>query len=290
MVPAVAPAPESRAPELPTLDVTVDELQIAGRTLGRLGLVARPQQRDWRIERLVLITPESQLTVDGTWQSWLTQPRVQANVRFEVSDIGRLLTRWGYPEGVRRGTAKIEGNLAWSGSPQSLDYPSLTGNFVLDAAKGQFLKLEPGIGKLLGILSLQSLPRRITLDFRDIFSEGLAFDEIVGAVKVVKGVASTDNLRITGPAARINMIGQVDLARETQVLRVKVNPQLSDTMSVAGALIGGPVAGVAAFIAQKLLKDPLDQIAAYEYDVTGTWSDPVVAKAERPLVSQETPP
>lgn len=290
VVPAAAPAPESRAPELPALDVTVDELQIAGRTLGRLGLVARPQQRDWRIERLVLITPESQLTVDGTWQSWLTQPRVQANVRFEVNDIGRLLTRWGYPEGVRRGTAKIEGNLAWSGSPQSLDYPSLTGNFVLDAAKGQFLKLEPGIGKLLGILSLQSLPRRITLDFRDIFSEGLAFDEIVGAVKVVKGVASTDNLRITGPAARINMIGQVDLARETQVLRVKVNPQLSDTMSVAGALIGGPVAGVAAFIAQKLLKDPLDQIAAYEFDVTGTWSDPVVAKVERPQVSQETPP
>jgi uncharacterized protein (TIGR02099 family) len=287
---AAAPAPGSRAPELPALDVTVDELQIAGRTLGRLGLVARPQQRDWRIERLVLITPESQLTVDGIWQSWLTQPRVQVNVRFEVNDIGRLLTRWGYPEGVRRGTAKIEGNLAWSGSPQSLDYPSLTGNFVLDAAKGQFLKLEPGIGKLLGILSLQSLPRRITLDFRDIFSEGLAFDEIVGAIKVVKGVASTDNLRITGPAARIIMIGQVDLARETQVLRVKVNPQLSDTMSVAGALIGGPVAGVAAFIAQKLLKDPLDQIAAYEYDVTGTWSDPVVAKAERPLVSQETPP
>jgi uncharacterized protein YhdP len=101
-------------------------------------------------------------------------------------------------------------------------------------------------------------------------------------------VASTDNLRIIGPAARIVMSGQVDLAKETQALRVKVNPQLSDTVSVAGALIGGPVAGIAAFLAQKLLKDPLDQIASYEYDVTGNWADPQVKKAERPTM-QDAP-
>lgn len=279
--PAPAAAAEGRAPELPALDVMVDELQLAGRALGRLELRATQREFDWRIERLVLVTPESQLNVDGVWQSWLLQPRVEVNVQLLVNDVGRLLVRLGYPEGVRRGSAKLAGSLAWSGSPQRIDYPTLSGNFVLDAAKGQFVKLEPGIGKLLGILSLQSLPRRITLDFRDIFSEGLAFDEIVGAIKVSNGVAGTDNLRIVGPAARISMSGEVDLAKETQALRVRVNPQLSDTVSVAGALIGGPVAGVAAFIAQKLLKDPLDQIAAYEYDVTGTWSDPVVSKVER---------
>lgn len=285
-----APAADARPPELPALDVVVDELLLAERSLGRLELQATPQQRDWRIERLTLITPESQFNVDGTWQNWLTQPQVQVNVQLLVNDVGRLLTRLGYPEGVRRGTAKIEGSLAWSGSPQRLDYPTLTGNFVLDAAKGQFVKLDPGIGKLLGILSLQSLPRRITLDFRDIFSDGLAFDEIVAAIKVTKGVASTDNLRIVGPAARISMSGQVDLAKETQALRVRVNPQLSDTFSVAGALIGGPIAGVAAFVAQKLLKDPLDQMAGYEYDVTGTWVEPVVTKVERPQANPESTP
>jgi uncharacterized protein (TIGR02099 family) len=286
--PATQPA-DARPPELPALDVVVDELLLAERSMGRLELQATPQQRDWRIERLTLITQESQFNVDGTWQNWLAQPRVQVNVQLVTNDIGRLLTRLGYPEGVRRGTAKVEGTLAWSGSPQRLDYPTLSGNFVLDAAKGQFVKLDPGIGKLLGILSLQSLPRRISLDFRDIFSEGLAFDEIVGAIKVAQGVASTDNLRITGPAARINMNGQVDLARETQKLRVKINPQLSDTFSVAGALIGGPVAGVAAFVAQKLLRDPLGEITSYEYDVTGTWAEPQVNKVDRLVVNPETP-
>jgi uncharacterized protein (TIGR02099 family) len=286
---ASSPSADAKAPELPALDVVVDEFQIGERQLGKLELQATPQSRDWRIERLRLTNPESTLNLDGTWQTWLTQPGTQVNVRLEVSDVGKFLTRLGYPEGVRRGVAKIEGTLAWAGSPQRIDYPTLTGNFVLDAGKGQFVKLEPGIGKLLGILSLQSLPRRISLDFRDIFSEGLAFDEIVGAVKVVKGTASTDNLRIIGPAARINMSGQVDLVKETQVLRVKVNPQISDTVSVAGALIGGPVAGVAAFIAQKLLKDPLDQIASYEYDVTGSWADPQVNKVERTYVTPGPP-
>jgi len=202
------------------------------------------------------------------------------NVKLDVHDIGKLLVRLGQPEGVRRGTAKLEGPLSWSGNPSEVDYATLSGNFVLEANKGQFLKLDPGIGKLLGVMSLQSLPRRLSLDFRDIFSEGLAFDAIVGTVKVNRGIATTENFRIQGPAVRIQMTGDVDLAQETQKLRVKIFPSMSDSLSVAGALIGGPIAGIATFVAQKLLKDPIDQFTAYEYNITGTWADPQVAKAE----------
>src|SRR5207237_10119835 len=120
-----------------------------------------------------------------------------------------------------------------------------------------------------------------SLDFRDIFSEGFAFDGIVGAVKIDRGLASTDNFRIAGPAARVVMSGEVDLARETQRLRVRVTPHLSESVSIAGALLGGPVAGVAAFLAQKILKDPIEALATFEYSVTGSWADPQVAKMER---------
>jgi len=180
--------------------------------------------------------------------------------------------------------------LSWVGSPSDIDYPTLTGNLVLEAAKGQFVKLEPGIGKLLGILSLQSLPRRISLDFRDIFSEGFAFDEIVGAVKIGRGIAGIDNFRIQGPAARVVMSGEVDLVQETQKLRVRISPHVSDTLSIAGALVGGPIAGVAAFLAQKVLKDPLDQIASFEYGVTGTWSDPTVKRLGASTSDADKPP
>ena len=92
----------------------------------------------------------------------------------------------------------------------------------------------------------------------------------------------TDNFRIQGPAARVAMSGEVDLAKESQRLRVRIVPSLSDSVSIAGALIGGPVAGVATILAQKILKDPLDQIFAYEYNVTGTWTEPQVCSNERP--------
>jgi uncharacterized protein YhdP len=264
--------------ELPALDIYADNFQIRQASLGKLEVTAVPDGRDWKLERLSVVNPDATLKVEGAWQGWLTQPRTMVNVRLDVNDIGKLLVRLGQPEGVRRGTAKLEGPLSWAGNPGELDYATLSGNFLLEANKGQFLKLDPGIGKLLGVLSLQSLPRRLSLDFRDIFSEGLAFDEIVGTVKVNRGVANTENFRIQGPAVRIQMSGEVDLARETQKLRVKVFPSMSDSLSVAGALIGGPIAGIATFVAQKLLKDPIDSIAAYEYDISGTWVDPQVSK------------
>jgi uncharacterized protein (TIGR02099 family) len=277
--------------ELPALDVIVEQFQHGQKQLGRLELNAIHQERDWRIEKLRLSNPDSVISADGVWQGWLRQPRTQLAVKMEVTDIGRTLVRWGYPPGIRRGTAKIEGNLAWAGSPHDFDYPTLSGQLLVEAANGQFVKLEPGIAKLLGILSLQSLPRRITLDFRDVFSDGFAFDSIAGAVKIDKGVATADNFRLQGPAARVVMAGDVDLARETQKLRVRVTPHISDSVSLAGALLGGPIVGAAAFLAQKILKDPLEQLVSFEYNVTGGWSEPQVAKVERtPLPLSEATP
>ncbi len=275
------PAGDKEPPlELPALDIIADHFQVGDKSLGKLEVTAVPEGRDWRLERLRVTNPEATLNIEGLWQGWLTQPRTMVNLKLDVSDVGKLLLRLGQPEAIRRGTAKLEGPLSWAGDPTEIDYPSLSGNFVLEASKGQFIKLNPGVGKLLGILSLQSLPRRLTLDFRDIFSEGLAFDEMIGSVKVNRGIATTENYRIQGPAVRILMSGEVDLNAETQKLRVKVFPSMSDSLSVVGALIGGPIAGIASFLVQKAFKDPLDQLAAYEYSITGTWSDPHVSKVE----------
>ncbi|MDP1630848.1 MAG: AsmA-like C-terminal region-containing protein, partial [Caulobacter sp.] len=148
------------------------------------------------------------------------------------------------------------------------------------AARGQFNKLEPGVGRLLGILSLQSLPRRITLDFRDIFSDGFAFDTITGSAKVTRGVLNTQDLLIQGPSAKIFMKGEVSIPAETQNLRVRVEPALGETLAV-GAMIANPAIGAAAWLAQKILKDPFGQMFAFEYAISGSWSDPKVEKLQQ---------
>jgi uncharacterized protein (TIGR02099 family) len=282
------PQPQAEPGDLPALDVTAEQFIIKDRMLGRLEFVAVPISRDWHLDWLLLTNPESTLTLDGVWQLGLRRPTTRINVRLETSDIGKLLTRLGQPQGVQRGTAKLEGSLSWNGSPYELDYPTMTGNLALEAAKGQFVKLDPGIGKLLGVMSLQSLPRRLSLDFRDVFSEGFAFDEIVGVVKIDRGNARTENFRVQGPAANIVMRGEVDLAQETQNLRVRITPQLTESVAIAGALVGGPIAGVAAYLAQKALKDPFGQLVSFEYDVTGRWSEPTVKRVPRPAPAPAT--
>ncbi len=267
--------------EFPALDVIAENFSIRNNQLGRLELLAAPSGRDWRIERLKLNTPETSLSLDGVWQDWLQQPKSRFNLHLETSDIGVLLERVGHPDSVKGGKAVLKGKLSWNGSPAEIHYPSLSGTMSLEAHRGQFLKIEPGLGKLLGILSLQALPRRITLDFRDVFSEGFAFDDIFVNVKADQGVVSGNDFRMEGPAAKVSMQGEASLDRETQNLRVRVVPVMGDTVSSAAAFLGGPVLGLTTLLVQKVLKDPIGQIIAYEYSITGTWDNPTVTKLKR---------
>lgn len=269
--------------ELPALDIVAEDFIFRSRKLGRLELVAVPEGRDWKIDKLKITNPDGSLGIEGMWLASLAVPRTQINSRLDVINIGKFLDRLGLPPGIKDGIGKIEGPLQWNGVPYDIDYPSLSGTIVVESQKGQFIKLDPGLGKLLGVISLQSIPRRLSLDFRDIFSEGLAYDDIVATVKINRGVASTESMRINAASARIVLSGEVDIVRETQNLRVKVTPFVGDSLSVAGALtgalIGGPIAGVATYVLQNLLRNPINEMASYEYRITGTWADPAVQKA-----------
>jgi uncharacterized protein (TIGR02099 family) len=281
-------AAEEPLRQLPALDVQVDNFRLRGMDLGKLELDAVNRGGLWQMRRIALTTPEAKLTGSGEWR--IPSPTdtalraagtdTQLTFKLETGNIGKLLERLGYPGTVKNGSAKLEGDLAWSGPPTSVDYPSLQGKLNLNASRGQFAKLNPGVGRLLGILSLQSLPRRISLDFHDIFSQGFAFDSIVGDVQVAHGIFASQNLRIQGPAADILMSGDADVTAETQNLLVKVRPSVGESLSV-GTMLINPAIGVAAYVAQKLLKDPLGKILEFDYRVTGGWNEPKVEKVSR---------
>jgi uncharacterized protein YhdP len=127
----------------------------------------------------------------------------------------------------------------------------------------------------------------LTLDFRDLFSEGFAFDNIEGSMHLNNGVLATNDFVMQGPAALVNMVGVTDLAKETQNLRLKVVPVVGESVAVASAFLGGPVVGVTALLLQKLLKDPVGQMISYEYQVTGSWDNPQVSKLAAPAAPAE---
>ena len=272
----IASIQEESSGQLPAVALVIDNVNLRGQNWGAVTLDAENRSGYWNA-KFTVNNEDASLSGDGKWRPDPTQHDTQLNFQLKAKSLEKLLARAGYPDAIRRGTANLDGNLLWNGPPFSIDYPTLSGKLKVDMQSGQFKKLEPGIGRLLGVLSLQSIPRRVSLDFRDIFSEGFAFDSIRGDVNVNKGIMDTQELAIVGPAATVRMSGNVNLPDETQNLHVRVQPVLGDTLAVGAMLVSPPI-GAVAWLAHKVLKSPIDQAFAFEYRVTGKWDDPKVAK------------
>jgi len=299
---------------IPALDIVVDDFELRGRKLGRMeidavnrgpGAVARDGGiREWRLNKLVLAMPEAVFTASGNWAALNAQAvpaggprpapaapgerrRTVMNFKLDIADAGGALARFGMKDVVRRGRGRMEGQVAWVGSPLSLDYPTLGGSFNVNVENGQFLKADPGLAKLMGVLSLQSLPRRLALDFRDVFSEGFAFDFVRGDVNIQQGIAATNNLQMKGVNAAVLMEGKADLARETQDLKVVVVPEINAGTASLVATVINPALGLGSFLAQMFLRQPLIKANTQEFHIDGTWTDPRVTRVARAPATRE---
>ncbi|MBY0237198.1 MAG: TIGR02099 family protein, partial [Burkholderiaceae bacterium] len=269
----------------PALDIVVEDFELRGKRLGRLEVLAQASgpQRDWRLTKLQLKSTDAVLNATGHWlaEPSAAQRRTQLDWQLDIADAGGVLERMGEGQVLRGGKGQMAGQLGWLGSPLSPDFASMNGQLKLTLASGQFLNAEPGVGRLLGVLSLQSLPRRFLLDFRDVFSEGFTFDGVSGDVSIDKGVASSSNLRMRGLQATVAVEGKADLAAETQNLRVLVVPEVSmGGASLAYAAIN-PAIGLGAFLAQLILSRPMEAAGTREFHITGSWDAPKVDKMER---------
>jgi uncharacterized protein (TIGR02099 family) len=279
----LAQAPAS----VPALDIVVEDFELGGRDLGRVEIQAVnrrsvARQAEWQLDRLTLTTAEAELKALGRWAPGPGgQRRMVMDFRMELADSGALLERLGFGGVLQGGKGRLQGEVSWPGSPLAPDPARMDGQLRLDLQQGRFLKAGAGAGRLLSVLSLQSLPRRLTLDFRDVFLQGFAFDSVTGDVHIDDGVADTNNLLMRGLQAAVLMEGKTDLGRETQDLHVVVVPEINaGTASLAYAAIN-PAVGLGTFLAQLFLRKPLMQAGTREFQVTGSWSDPQVARLER---------
>jgi len=298
---------------IPALDVVVDDFELRGKPLGRLeveainrladGFGGPSGVREWRLNKLNLTVPEARLTASGNWARLNAQAgasktsgapaprRSVLSFKLDIADSGKLLERFGMTGVVRQGGGKIEGQAAWVGSPLKPHYPTLGGSMTVNVTNGQFLKADPGLAKLLGVLSLQALPRRLTLDFRDVFSEGFAFDFVRGDVTIEQGIARTNNLQMKGVNAAVLMEGQANLADETQDLKVVVVPEINTGTASLITTIINPAVGLGSFLTQWLLRRPLISANTQQFHIDGSWADPQVHKlpADTPLPKETKP-
>lgn len=264
---------------MPSLDVVVDNFSTHGRFWGKLILSGLREGAIWHIQHLELSKESGHVVADGRWLAQ-PQPETQLNFQLDSTDLGKLFADSGYPHLVARGHGHMQGQVHWRGNPEDFTWARLSGMLDLQLQDGQFSKIEPGgAGRLIGLLSLQSLPRRVTLDFHDIFSDGFAFDTLTSKAEMDRGRMTLHHFDMTGPAAQVGLTGTVDLAQETSNLLARVDPAVGGSLSLATTLVGGPVAGAATYLVQKLLKNPLDSALSHEYRIEGSWDDPQIKPA-----------
>ena len=147
----------------------------------------------------------------------------------------------------------------------------------MDFNKGRILDIEPGAGRIVGLLALQELPRRLRLDFKDALRGGMEFSNISGTIEISEGEADTRLIRMQGPIGVIDIVGGVNLIDQTYDQHIVFLPRVGSSLPVLGALAGGVVVGLGVLLTEKILRRlgvNLDDIGRREYTLTGTWEEP----------------
>ena len=281
-----------RVRELPALQIAVENTRLGELALGRLEVQARNRllaqpvpRRQWQLSRFNISNADASLSASGEWVIPMgqgSQPgRTQLKFDLALNDVGRLLVRLGMADVVAGGKGMLQGEVGWTGAPIAPDYRSMSGDVHMDVQTGRFLKAEPGLAKLVGVLSLQALPRRLLLDFRDVFRNGFSFDFMRGDVQIREGVAHTNNMQMKGVNAAVLMEGSADLDKETQSLHVVIVPELNAMTASLVATAINPVVGLGSFLAQFFLRGPLNAAMTKEFKIDGSWTDPQVTEVSR---------
>ncbi len=267
--------------ELPELHLAADRFLLNDVALGRLNLDVTPVSRGSRIEGLTVYDKErKEADIEGLWLRDAEGESAALDLEVDTRAFPAWLKALNYQDNIDARRGRVTARLNWSPDPEGLRTARLNGELEFAFSDGQLLNVEPGAGRVLGLFSINALPRRFFLDFRDVVNSGLGFDGLRGKFSIEDGVASTRDFELKGPSLRIAARGEVDLARRLYDQTITIYPGLSSGVSLAATLLGGPVVGIFTLLAQELLDKPLDQVTQISYHLGGSWDNPEVSRSQ----------
>jgi uncharacterized protein YhdP len=296
---APPPAPSGTDPRtMPALALTVAKVTLNGQDLGSLRATASRVEPGVDITELLLDGPAGRVTASGSWHQEAQGPMTRARYRLETPDFGALVVALGFTDMIDRGPATLTGEQSWPGGPHDFGRGVGTGQLELKMGAGRFIDVDPGVGRLMGLLNITALQRRLTLDFRDLFQKGLGFDSVTGRFELRDGSLHTQDLTIKSPSSLIEITGRTGIVARDYDQVVSVTPSLQSALPIAGVVAGGPVVGAAMLVVQGLVGKQFDKIGRVRYSVRGPWADPKVERIEgqapdpstRPEPSPDRPP
>ncbi len=273
----------------PNVEIQADHFIFGEWDLGRLDLKATGHADRWSVDDLILDQSGLQIRANGHWDFGENGSTTRIRATMLSEDVAIALEKLSLPPHIAESRVNLDIELEWPGDPRNFVLRELNGTYSAVAESGRFLNVDPGSGRLLGLFNVDAISRRLSLDFSDIFSKGLAFDQIKAEGTITGGNLYSDGMFIAGPSALIEISGRTGLAAEDYDLRVVVAPHVGSQISMISA-IANPVAGAMVFIAQKVFEKQLSKMIQYQYDITGSWESPefTTVRWEPELVEETT--
>jgi uncharacterized protein (TIGR02099 family) len=286
---ALKSAPAGKAPDtdprrLPAFEMHCENFRYGKIELGAADIRTSRHAAGLTLDKLHFSGKDFNIVATGEWLVNGDAHQSNFDIAVKAEALGALLSRFGYQvANIKHGATNIDIQANWHGTPADFALAHINGSFELHVTNGRFLDIEPGTGRLFGLLSLQALPRRLSLDFEDLFDKGLVFDQIAGVFQLQDGNAYTNSLLIEGPSARFDIAGRTGLAAKDYDQHIVVTPALSNSLPLAGALFGpiGAGAGAAYYIGSKMFKsipEQMNRFLSRKYTITGSWDNPVVKR------------
>ncbi len=279
---ATETSPSTNNPaQYPPLQFIAEQMTVDDLDLGQVQIEAYPIASGMRIDTFEARSPTMQISATGDWLQGGDSQQSKVKATLTAEDLGSLLGDFGMGGTVRGGQTLARVDANWNGSPVDFDLSRIAGELNIEIGSGQIVDVEPGAGRLIGLLSLQYLPRRLAFDFRDLFDTGLTFDSLRGNFQIADGQATTDGLRIKGPTAEIKIAGRVGLQARDYNQQVTVTPRVGGALPLIGAIAQGPAGAAAGAVLQNVLQDPLGRLTEIQYQVTGPWDNPSIETTSR---------
>jgi uncharacterized protein (TIGR02099 family) len=274
----VRPDPDPR--KLPAIRVDLRDFVIDARNFGHVEAEFSRGTAGMTLNKFTMTHPSFTAEGRGSWLMHDKGAECQLDFEVETKDVKAFMGAMQFGTQVEGEKGHMSAHLTWPGAPEASSIERLSGRLEISAAKGQLTSVEPGAGRVFGLMSLAHLPRRLALDFNDLTGEGLSFDTLRGTFQLTDGDAYTDNLTLRGSAAEIGVAGHTSLKNRTYDQTAVVTGQLGASLGVAGALAAGPVVGAAVLLFSQIFKEPLQGATRGYYRITGSWDDPQVKRID----------
>ncbi len=276
--------------DIANLKITTKELKYKNYLFKNVSLNSEATDQGMKINSLTANAEDAQVNVDGYWNVLNDNQKTDINFIVVSQNIGNTLNGFAFGTGVNKGEGSVAGSLNWQGAPHQFSTDTLIGTANVRLKDGSIVDVEPGAGRLVGLVNLNEITRRLSLDFKDFLNKGYVFDKIRADLKFEDKNLTTDNLSIEGPSADILIQGRTGLVAKDYDQIVTVTPQVSGGLPWIGLIIGGPVGAGAVMVGEKVAKSVginVNKVTEVKYSMTGSWSEPKIEPISRKVANEK---